>query len=80
MKNQENMFEFSFFDKKNPLNWFEFAILTGKIKKIYLKLWFNIKFCVFDKKNPVNWFEFAILTEKIKEIDFFENETNVQIS
>ena len=37
MKNQENMFEFSIqicvFDKKNPLNWFEFAILTGEIKK-----------------------------------------------
>ena len=80
MKNQENILEFSF-DKKNPLDWFEFAILTGKIKKINLKLWFKIKFCVFDKKNPVvNWFEFEILTEKIKEIDFFEDGTKMKIS
>ena len=49
---------------KNQDNIFKFAILTGEIKKVNLKLWFKIKFCVFYKKNPVNWFEFAVLTEQ----------------
>ena len=34
MKNQENIFEI-FFDKKNPVNYFEFTILTEKIQEIY---------------------------------------------
>ena len=68
------------FNMKNQENIFKFAILTGEIKKINLKLWFNTEFCVFDKKNPVNWFNICHfeksrkliwigdLTRKIKKI------------
>ena len=55
------------------------TILTGKIKKINLKLWFNKKICFFDKKNPVNWFKFAILKTQGNQLNFWFNMNNQDI-
>ena len=44
------------FERKNPENWGDFCVLTGKIK------WIHFHVC-FDRKNPANWLKFLLWHE-----------------